>query len=239
MPAYANGHSNGNGHGHHRPHGRNDAIDVPTDQLPPQNLGAEQGVLGSILLDNDVLHEVVPILQIEDFYRDSHQIVFRTIRELYDLGKAVDSITLAEELIRRDLYDRIGGNDGLAEILELGPTRGQCPLLCRDRPPEGDRPRADPKRQRDHPRGLRQHAFGRRAARNRRAPGLPDRRGPDQGGDGRTARRRHEGDGPHRLAERVAAPDHRRRHRPVRPGRHHRRVPARAARHPRRPPEHG
>ena len=44
------------------------------DRLPPQNLEAERSVLGSILLDNDVLHEIVPILEVADFYRDAHQI---------------------------------------------------------------------------------------------------------------------------------------------------------------------
>src|SRR3569623_1800591 len=92
---------------------------LPEDRLPPQNLEAEQGVLGAILLDNDVLHEVVPILKIEDFYRDNRQILFRVIRELYDLGKPVDAIILADELRRRDQYDKIGGDETLAEILNV------------------------------------------------------------------------------------------------------------------------
>ena len=54
---------------------------TPFDRVPPQNLEAEQGVLGSVLLDNDVLHEVVPHLKVEDFYRDSHQTIYRAIRE--------------------------------------------------------------------------------------------------------------------------------------------------------------
>jgi replicative DNA helicase len=91
------------------------------DRLPPQNLEAEQGVLGSILLDNDVLHEVVPILKVEDFYRDTHQVIYRTIRDLYDLGKAIDYITLAEELTRRDQFKAIGGDDTLSGILNSVP----------------------------------------------------------------------------------------------------------------------
>jgi replicative DNA helicase len=93
----------------------------PTDRLPPQNLEAEQGVLGSILFDNDVLHEVVPIIDVEDFYRDTHQILFRTIRDLYDQGKAIDLITLAEELSKRGQYKAIGGDDALAQILNTVP----------------------------------------------------------------------------------------------------------------------
>jgi replicative DNA helicase len=91
------------------------------DTLPPQNLEAERKVLGGILLDNDVLHEVIPILKADDFYRDSHQTIFRAICELYDLGKAVDGLTLAEELIRRGDYDSVGGDETLAEIANSVP----------------------------------------------------------------------------------------------------------------------
>jgi replicative DNA helicase len=93
----------------------------PADRLPPQNIEAEQGVLGSILIDNEVLHEVVPILKVEDFYRDTHQTLFRTIRELYDLGKAIDAITLADELTRQGTYDGLGGDETLAKILSSVP----------------------------------------------------------------------------------------------------------------------
>lgn len=117
--------SNGSGSGHgssRRANGPPSAsAGGPTDRLPPQNLEAEQGVLGSVLLDNEMLHEVVPLLKMEDFYRDSHQTLYRTIRELYDLGQAVDSITLAEELTRRGEYERVGGDETLAQILASVP----------------------------------------------------------------------------------------------------------------------
>jgi replicative DNA helicase len=107
--------NSGNGQGGGRG-SRTDQAGPLSDRLPPQNLEAEQGVLGSILLDNDVLHEVVGFLNADDFYRDSHQLVFRAIRDLYDLGKAVDAITLADELTRREQYKGIGGDEFLAQI---------------------------------------------------------------------------------------------------------------------------
>jgi replicative DNA helicase len=121
MAALHNGNGNGNGNG--QSHGRSPKGDagVLTDRLPPQNLEAEQGVLGSVLLDNDVLHDVVPLLKVEDFYRDTHQILYRTIRDLYDLGKAIDIITLAEELARRDQFKAIGGDETLAQIVNCVP----------------------------------------------------------------------------------------------------------------------
>ena len=92
-------------------------VPFPDDRLPPQNLDAERGVLGSILLDNEVLHDVVGLLKVEDFYRDTHQVLFRAIRELYDQGKGVDAIILKEELTRRGEFDKVGGAEAFSEIL--------------------------------------------------------------------------------------------------------------------------
>lgn len=129
----ANGNGNGNGHGHGNGNGhgygngiggrggRGEGVSALGDRLPPQNLEAEQGVLGSILLENDVLHEVVGTIRVEDFYRDSHQIIFRAIRDLYDLGKPIDAITLADELTRRDQFQLVGGEDYLSEIIASVP----------------------------------------------------------------------------------------------------------------------
>jgi replicative DNA helicase len=91
------------------------------DRLPPQNLEAELGVLGSILIDNDVLHEVVQLVNVDDFYRDSHQVIFRAIRDLYDLGHGVDQITLVEELKKRNMFQAAGGMETLSAILESVP----------------------------------------------------------------------------------------------------------------------
>jgi replicative DNA helicase len=91
------------------------------DRLPPQNLEAERSLLGSVLLDNDVLHEIVPMLGVPDFYRDVHQTIYHAIRDMYDLGKGIDAVTLADELIRRDQFDKIGGDETLREIVDSVP----------------------------------------------------------------------------------------------------------------------
>ena len=62
---------------------------------PPSNVEAEQGIFGSILIDPDVLHEVVPILRADDFYRDSHQILWEAVAGLYGDGERVDPTLLA------------------------------------------------------------------------------------------------------------------------------------------------
>lgn len=109
----------GNGDHHDRP--PKSQASSPLDRLPPQNLEAELGVLGSVLLDNDMLHEVIPKLKVEDFYRDSHQIIYRAIRDLYDQGKAVDLITLADELERRNEFKAIGGDAMLTQVVDSVP----------------------------------------------------------------------------------------------------------------------
>ena len=123
MAAGYNGSGNGKGHYNGNGSGRPPKPDAAAlaDRLPPQNLEAERSVLGSMLLDNDVLHEIVPILSVADFYRDVHQTIYQAIRDLYDEGKGIDAITLADELIRRDQWDKIGGDETLTEIVHSVP----------------------------------------------------------------------------------------------------------------------
>ena len=89
FPGSGNGNTNGPGRGSGKTGGG------PGDRLPPQNLEAERSALGSILLDNEVLHDVVPLLKVDDFYRDSHQVIYRAVRELYDLGNMIGPDTYA------------------------------------------------------------------------------------------------------------------------------------------------
>jgi len=90
---------------------------VAAHRLPPQNLEAEQGVLGSCLVDNEAIHDVAMLLKPEDFYRDTHQLIYRSIRSLYDESKAVDLVTLQDELRRRGDLGRVGGLDALIAIV--------------------------------------------------------------------------------------------------------------------------
>ena len=128
MADYSNGHhSNGNGNGHGQSNGRGRRLaeaspPVEFDRLPPQNLEAELSVLGSLLLDNEMLHEVVPILKVEDFYRDSHQLIYRAIRDLYDLGKGVDAITLIDELTRRGELEKADAQETISRACEDTPS---------------------------------------------------------------------------------------------------------------------
>lgn len=124
MADYTHDHSNGHGNGYGGNRARKSSDPSPSvefDKLPPQNLDAELCVLGSVLLDNETLHDVVPLIRVEDFYRDSHQLIYRAIRDLYDLGKPIDAITLVEELTKRGEFEKAGGDDAIRTILEAPP----------------------------------------------------------------------------------------------------------------------
>ncbi len=125
MAGVNNGSGYGNGAGNGPSGGGRTRDDAPLglgDRVPPQHIEAEQGVLGSILLDNDCLHEVLTFLNVEDFYRDNHQTIFRSIIELYNLGKPIDAITLSEELMRKDQFKAIGGEETIRQVLDIVPS---------------------------------------------------------------------------------------------------------------------
>ena len=92
------------------------------ERLPPQNLEAERGVLGSILLVNDVLDEVADVLQADHFYLDAHKRIYQSILTLRDSGThGFDAVTVAEALAKRDELDEIGGTGSLETILNSVP----------------------------------------------------------------------------------------------------------------------
>ncbi|MFO7726825.1 MAG: replicative DNA helicase [Desulfonatronovibrio sp.] len=86
--------------------------------MPPQNLDAEQAVLGGVFLSNNVLHSIVDVLVEEDFYSPAHQIVFRTFLELYRKNIPVDLVTIHEELEKNSQLDAVGGPVYLASLTE-------------------------------------------------------------------------------------------------------------------------
>ena len=89
---------------------------------PPQNISAEQAALGSMLLQEDAILQGVDILRPGDFYKKSHQIIFKCVLELFDKSRAVDLVTLTEELNRINLLEEIGGITYLTNLINSVPT---------------------------------------------------------------------------------------------------------------------
>jgi len=106
-------------------------------KLPPQNLEAELGVLGSILLMHEAIDEVGDRLRPDHFYADRHQKIYAAILGLYENGvRGIDAVTLAEELDRRKQFDEIGGVEYLSKILESVPNAAHAKYyakIIRDR----------------------------------------------------------------------------------------------------------
>ena len=92
------------------------------DRLPPQNIEAEQAVLGAIFLEPSSLTLASEILIPEDFYRAAHQKIFNCMLALSDKGKAVDLVTVTEELSAAKLIEDIGGVSYLSELAGAVPT---------------------------------------------------------------------------------------------------------------------
>jgi replicative DNA helicase len=91
-------------------------------KLPPQNLVAEQSVLGSLLLQNDSLDEVADFLLPSHFYSERHQLIYGAMLRMREKGtKGIDAVTLAEELDARQQLDVAGGVAYLLEVLEAVP----------------------------------------------------------------------------------------------------------------------
>jgi replicative DNA helicase len=92
------------------------------DRQPPQDIPAEQSVLGGMLLSKDAIADVVEALQGPDFYRPAHQIIFDCILDLYGRGEPADAITVAAELNRTDQLSKMGGAVYLHTLIASTPT---------------------------------------------------------------------------------------------------------------------
>lgn len=101
------------------------------DRLPPQNIEAEQAVLGAIFLEPSSLNVAFEILAPEDFYRISHNKIFRAMLKLYDEGKSIDLITVTDELASQDLLEDIGGVSYLSELATSVPTAANIEYYAR------------------------------------------------------------------------------------------------------------
>ncbi|HVJ69466.1 MAG TPA: replicative DNA helicase [Caulifigura sp.] len=92
------------------------------EKIPPQDLEAERSVLGSILLLNDAIDEVLPHLNADRFYADAHRRMFKAIADMYESGRrGIDAVTLAAELEKRGDLEQIGGPAYILQVLETVP----------------------------------------------------------------------------------------------------------------------
>lgn len=91
-------------------------------RVPPQNLEAEESVLGAILLDPQALNRAVELLVPADFYREAHRMLFEGMRTLYERGQSVDLVTLSNFLAENPRFETLGGASMIAALTHVVPS---------------------------------------------------------------------------------------------------------------------
>src|SRR5215210_4562283 len=101
---------------------------VETAHVPPQNLEAEESVLGAMMVSDQAINPVVLDVRLkdEDFYRERHRIVFRAVKSLYEAGEPVDSISVAEHLTQRGELAEAGGRESVTQLANMVPAPGNA-----------------------------------------------------------------------------------------------------------------
>ncbi len=90
--------------------------------LPPHNLEAEQSVLGAMLVNPNAITAVAELLSPDDFYRDTHRLIYRGVITLFERGEEVDVITLGAQLEREGVLERAGGREFVHTLAEFVPA---------------------------------------------------------------------------------------------------------------------
>ncbi|RBM05680.1 replicative DNA helicase [Streptomyces sp. PT12] len=92
------------------------------ERLPPQDLAAEQSVLGGMLLSKDAIADVVEVLRGADFYKPAHETIYGAILDLYAKGEPADPITISAELTKRGELAKVGGAGYVHSLVHMVPT---------------------------------------------------------------------------------------------------------------------
>ena len=103
-------------------------MEAATAHVPPQNLEAEESVLGAMMVSEGAMNPVILDVRLadEDFYRERHRLVFRAIKRLYERGEPVDALTVSELLTQQGELDDAGGQDGVSQLASTVPAPGNA-----------------------------------------------------------------------------------------------------------------
>ena len=104
---------------------------VSSHKMPPQNIEAEQSVLGGVLIENQAIHKVMEILTPDDFYREAHQKIFNSLLDLSERDEPADLITLTNDLRKKDELESIGGASYVASLIDSIPTAANIEYYAR------------------------------------------------------------------------------------------------------------
>lgn len=99
-----------------------DRVDTHLEKMPPQNLEAEMSVLGSMLIEEHAIADAIELLDSKCFYNEAHRKIFDAVLTLYSQAKAVDIVTLIEELKKTNDLDKVGGSAYVTGLTTVVPT---------------------------------------------------------------------------------------------------------------------
>jgi len=91
-------------------------------KVPPQNIEAEMSVLGALMLDKDAIIKVANLIRLGDFYRDSHNLIYEAMLELYEKNDPIDILSLSNRLEEKKQLEKIGGSSYLATLVNSIPS---------------------------------------------------------------------------------------------------------------------
>ena len=104
----------------------------------PQDLTAEQSLLGAMLVDPNCIPEVIEQVRADDFYADENKRIFETISSMFNGAQKIDPVTVLDMLTRLGYYDEAGGRAYLFQLMEVTPGNAQrfgiCPHRARQEP---------------------------------------------------------------------------------------------------------
>ena len=92
------------------------------DKIPPQNIEAEQCLLGCLMLDKDAIVKIVDSIKSEDFYKGSHQDIYQAMAELYERSDPIDILSVSARLKERNKLNDIGGSADSASFIHFLPS---------------------------------------------------------------------------------------------------------------------
>jgi replicative DNA helicase len=102
-----------------------------TSRLPPQNIEAEQSVLGALLIDKEAILKVADILRPEDFYKDAHCIIYETMLDLFEKKEPIDLLSLSSRLEEKKQLESVGGLAYLTSLAHVVPTSSHVESYAR------------------------------------------------------------------------------------------------------------
>jgi len=100
-------------------------------RVPPQNLEAEQSVLGGVLIDPEALNKIVDIVEPDDFYREDHKAIYQIVLDLYERNEPIDLLTVSSSARDKGLMEKIGGASNLSRLVDVMPTSANIAQYAR------------------------------------------------------------------------------------------------------------